>query len=443
MTMKKLWMLLLCGMMLLLCASASGEEGSPLGEAFTLDETAVMDGMNGRSWAQGYGPVEGDDITEKKGTLTICLPLRSETARGSVTAELLTESLAASPFKVQNMKATCSAVSGVYQVKLKLKLLDNYENGEYPILVRVTGKNAEGAALQTDFPMTLTLRQGRMPAVSPRPVLSDVSGNLNLGENGELRLTLTNPAAHASLTSMMLTVTDATGDVLMTGSDKLPLPDLKAGESTAVTVPVYVRPVASVTLHSLAFTVTYQALGTQGTWTESFTLPMQQEIRLEQGSVQMAQSIIQSEMNTVSWPLMNMGRSTLSNVMVTLELPEVTTRQSVLVGTLDPGETKQAKLTFTTSKEALGDYRGTLTATCEDAYGNTSTLTAPVEVTVEAAIEEKHDAGTAQAKEEKKDELPAWVLYALAGGCGVLLLALILQGVLLRGKIRRLEEDRL
>lgn len=436
--MKKLWMLLLCGMMLLMCASACGEEGSPLDEAFTLDEAVVIDGMNGRSWAQGYEP------TESSGTLTLCLPLRSETARGSVTAELLPESLAASPFKAQTMKATFSATSGVYPVKLKLKLLDDYENGEYPILVRVTGKNAEGAALQTDFPMTLVLRGGSMPAVSPRPVLSDVSGALNLGEDGELHLTLTNPAEHASLTSMMLTVTDTTGDVLMTGSDKLPLPDLKAGESAAVTVPVHVRPVASVTLHSLTFTITYQALGMPGTWTESFTLPMQQEIRLEQGSVQMAQSIIQSEMNTVSWPLMNMGKGTLSNVLVTLELPNVTTKQSVLVGTLAPGETKQAKLTFTASKEALGDYSGTLTVTCEDAYGNTSTITAPVEVTVEAAIEEKNDMGNVQTTEEKKeDELPAWVLYALAGGCGVLLMALILQGVLLRGKIRKLEEDRL
>lgn len=430
---KMLWTLLLCGMLLAVCATACGEE------AFTLDEAAVIDGMDGRSWAQGYEP------TESSGTLTLCLPLRSEAARGSVTAELLPESLAASPFKAQTMKATFTASAGMYQVRLKLKLLDGYENGEYPVVVRVTGKGAEGAALQTDFPMTLVLRSGRMPAVSPRPVLSDVSGSLNLGEDGEVRLTLTNTAEHASLTSMLLTVTDNSGDVLMTGSDKLPVPDLKPGESTAVTVPVHVRPIASVSLHPLTFTITYQALGMPGTWTESFTLPMTQEIRLEPGSVQMASSIIQGEMNTVMWQLMNMGKSALSNVLVTLELPGVTTKQNVLVGTLDPGETKQAKLTFTPSKEALGDYSGTLTVTCEDAYGNTSTLTAPVEVTVEAAIV-REDTGTGKiqaSEEEKKNELPEWVLYALAGGCGVLLLALILQGVLLRGKIRKLEEDRL
>lgn len=44
---------------------------------------------------------------------------------------------------------------------------------------------------------------------------------------------------------------------------------------------------------------------------------------------------------------------------------------------------------------------------------------------------------------EEAQEKNPYILYILAGVCAALVLALILQGSLLRRKIHRLEEDRL
>ena len=113
-------------------------------------------------------------------------------------------------------------------------------------------------------------------------------------------------------------------------------------------------------------------------------------------------------------------------------------RQSVLVGTIEPGATGQAKMTFTPARDALGDYSGTLTISCEDEYGNAEQMELPVSITVQ----EVKPAAPAQAEEEKP-AAPGWILPLTVALCFILLAGLILQGALLRSKLHKLEEERL
>ena len=130
---------------------------------------------------------------------------------------------------------------------------------------------------------------------------------------------------------------------------------------------------------------------------------------------------------------MNMGKGDICNAMVSLEIPELISRQSVLVGA-----TGQAKLTFTPPKDAHGDYSGTVTFSCEDAYGNAKQWSAPVDITIEPARP------AAEAPDgEEKPSAPAWLLPSVCALCAVLAAGLLLQGVLLRSKLHRLEEERL
>lgn len=270
------------------------------------------------------------------------------------------------------------------------------------------------------------------------PLLSDVDAALNVGEEAVLSLELTNPSGHTDMTGITLKVTDATGDILPQGSDTLLLVDLPASETIFVEVPLTVRPTAAVSLHVLRFEIGYQAQGKSLTWSESFTLPVHQEIRLEQGGVALSPTILQGELAALTLPLMNMGRGELRNVMVTLELPGITDRQSVLVGAIPAGETKQARLTFTPGKAVEGFFTGTATVSAEDAYGNDTSFALPVETTVEKAPELNV---AIQAQDEQHDTW--WPTLALALGCCVLMIVCILQGMILRRKIRRLEEARL
>lgn len=267
-----------------------------------------------------------------------------------------------------------------------------------------------------------------------RPFISDVAGDLPIGGDAVLTATLRNPGS-VPLTGLTLKVSDPKGDILSRGTDTLLLPDIPADSSIRAEIPLSVRPTASISLHLLTISLAWEG----GTWTETFTLPVTQEIRLEQGGAELPPSIIQGEMTTLTLPLMNMGRGELRNVLATLDLPGVANRQSVLVGAIAPGETKQARITFTPGKSVLGDFSGTVTVTAEDAYGNATSFALPVETAVEEApvlrvnaLEQAEPAG-----------LPLWVAIALGAACGVLLIACIVQGAVLRGKIRHLEEARL
>ena len=111
--------------------------------------------------------------------------------------------------------------------------------------------------------------------------------------------------------------------------------------------------------------------------------------------------------------------------------------QSVLVGTLSAGETKQAKLSFVPKLDSMGTNTGTVTITCEDAYGNAFTQTLDVTLTVDEPIPE---ADLQQEEEKEKIHTGAIVLIIL---CVVLAAGLVIQGAILTKKIHKLEEERL
>lgn len=420
---------LLCMTALFLIPIFALAEGS-----ISLNETSVFGDMP-CSWQQGYAP------TVTGNTLIVHVPLTVSGVTGSVKVELYADDAAISPLKTQGASATAyRGEGGAYNTTIKALLVRGRVNGDYPCTLVFTGQDAGGNPVTGEYRFVLRIRDGRMPEEAIRPVIADVHADLRVGEDATLTAVLTNPSRYADLTGLTLRVTDASGDVLPAGTDTLTLPDLPAGSTQTVSIPLKVKNDAAVSLHTLKFDLGWTALDAPGTWTESFTLPVSQTIRLEQGGVQLATTILQGEMATLTVPLMNMGRADLSNVMATLSLPGITERQSVLAGTIAPGETKQARLTFIPGMSALGLHQGTLTITGEDAYGNTTSLTIPVETTVEEPVA---ITVSADGAEEEKEPLPLWTTIALGAACGVLLIVCVIDGAVLRRKIRKLEEDRL
>lgn len=397
---------------------------------FELDEKAVINGMDGISWYQGYTP------TVQRDTLAICLPVRSETAVGKITVSLTLDDPDLLLFRGQPGTVTVSAWNGMYPVKITVPLSQSRRNGDYPAKILITGKNENGAGISETIPYVLRIRDGQE---NPETICPEITaaGDLTVGEECVLRLTVSNPTATLSMTDCELTLTDSAGEVLMSGSNRLAFGEVLPGTNANVEVPVTVKGKAAVELHSLSLKLTYRVLGEEKTWEETIAYPVTQEIRLEQGEITMPASAIQGELTTLSVPLMNMGKGDICNAMVSLEIPELIQRQSVLVGTLEPGATGQAKLSFMPPKDALGDYSGKVTFSCEDAYGNGEQWEVPVDITVEAAkpVEE--------GKTQEKKETPALLLPGVCVLCVLLLAGMLVQGALLRSKLHKLEEERL
>jgi len=267
-------------------------------------------------------------------------------------------------------------------------------------------------------------------------VISDVVGNLDIGTDGSLSLTISNPTTTQSIMDGEITVTDSSGEILMSGSNRFLIPEILPGKSEVVTIPMTVKGNAAISQHTLEVKFSYKVLGKDAEWKETFTVPVTQSIRLEQGGVQLPTAIA-GELGNMTLPLMNMGNGELQNVLVKLEMDGVLDAQSVLVGTMAAGETKQAKLTFTPKLDSVGTHSGTVTITCEDAYGNTFFQTLEVTLTVDEPIPEVE----LQQEEEKEKMSPVTIMLIIL--CVALVAGLVVQGTILTKKIHTLEEERL
>lgn len=395
----------------------------------TVDEYTTINGME-KSIYQGYEPaIVGN-------TMTICLPLRAEGFAGGITVSIGLDDPHVFLLTSQPREVTVTPSDGLYPVKLNLSLERNRRNGDYPATITIRGTDEEGRELIQTLPYVIRIRDGYSSHETMTPMISDVVSELNVGSEGSISFTLTNPTTTQSITEGVVTLTDSSGEILMSGSHRLTIPEILPGESTTVTVPVTVKGTAAIAAHVLELKFSYSALGNTAEWTETFTLPVTQAIRLEQGGVQM-DTAVAGELGNMTLPLMNMGKGELRNVLVKLEMDGVLDEQSVLVGTIEAGETKQARLSFTPKLDSVGQHTGTVTVTCEDVYGNTSTQTLDVVLTVDEPIPETTPG---EEEEAKKPDTVKIILIVL---CVLLAAGMAVEGKILTDKLHKIEEERL
>ena len=396
---------------------------------YELDQHSTIDGMN-RSWYQGYAP----SISYHK--MTLCLPIRAESCVGDITVSLALDDPNVFVLSGEPKDVTVSPKNDIYPVKLVLPLEQYRRNGDYPATITIKGTDKTGKDIVETMPYIIRIRDGYGSHETLEPVISAVVGNLDVGTDGSLSLTISNSTTTQSIMDGEITVTDSAGEILMTGSNRFSVPEILPGKSEVVTIPMTVKGNASISQHTLEVKLSYSCLGKSAEWTESFTVPVTQAIRLEQGGVQLPTAIA-GELGNMTLPLMNMGKGELRNVLVKLEMEGVLDAQSVLVGTMAAGETKQAKLTFTPKLDSVGTHSGTVTITCEDAYGNSFSQTLDVTLTVDEPIPEVE----LQQEEEKEKMSPVTIMLIIL--CIALVAGLVVQGTILTKKIHALEEERL
>lgn len=401
--------------------------------AFSIDPFRILNGMN-RSWLQGYEP----SVAQNKWMLV--LPVLSEQANGSIQTELIMHDETLSPFKPQTMSVKTQRSEGsIYAVRLPLELYADRNNGDYACTIRFTGQTKSGDALSMDMPYTVRIRDGQASREVMRIQITDVVTNLKLGEEGVVTAKFTNPCKTVAFEQLVLRISDKSQEIIPLSADVVYLEDLKPGESRTISIPMIVKPDASVSYHILDFSLNWLSLDKPVAQTESYTVPVTQEMRLEQGGVKMADSVIAGDSVTITLPLMNMGRGDLINVLATVSLPGITEKQSVLVGTIAPGETRNAQITLQPGKHISGEFTGTLTVKATDNDGNPTSFDLPISLSVEEPVNTTTQDNTLVQQEEK---IP-YFTYGLAGGCILLLILCIVQGAVLRRKIRKMEEDRL
>ena len=219
--MKRLICILLT-MLLVLSVS-----GAAFAAEFEIDRYAAIDGM-GKSWYQGYAPAV------KNNTMTLCLPLRAESCVGDITASLVLDDPNVFVLSGQPKDVTVSPKDGIYPVKLVLPLEQHRRNGDYPATITIKGSDGNGKEIVETMHYIIRIRDGYGSHETMEPVITDVVGNLDVGTDGSLRLTICNPTTTQSIMEGEITVTDATGEILMSGSNRVPVNEILPGKSETV-----------------------------------------------------------------------------------------------------------------------------------------------------------------------------------------------------------------
>ncbi len=404
-------------------------------EALELDAAHAYSNMP-RPYKQGYYPLVKGDYAY------VVLPLLAGERDYTITATLTPDAPEVAPYELdgltQQVKPRSYSFDGervrAYLISFRLRLYDDCMDGDYPLTVSVLDGGRE-----TRFPLTLTISGRRANPEAPRIEILDCAPDLNVGEAGELTLTLVNRSRTRAAHGVTLAISDADGHVLPRGSDTLGLPDLDPGASAELTLPVRVQADAPARPHAVQFTLKY-GYGADQTAEQAlrYTLELTQRIRLEYTEPTLPERVTQGDVTVMSVTLMNMGRGKLVNALLTPDMPGLSSGGSVLLGDIAPGDSASGAVNFRVSADALGEQRGTLTIYCEDEYGNPYSRQVALATTVQPA-----PAPTAAAEspaDESKPALPAWLPWAL---CGALALALASVVALYSRRLRLNEEQRL
>lgn len=428
---KNIWVAaLLAALFLALFCAACAENAS----AFTVDETAVLRGMD-RSFLQGYEPSMGG------GHWNFIFPVCSDSVVGNITAELVPPAGCTSFFKGGDLTVSArEEQKGVWGVRLSPAVFSSPKNADYPCVIRLSGKDAKGSPVTGEIPYTIRVRGATASVEKVRLEIREVQADLSVGEEGEIRVTLANPCAAVNMEDLELKISDSAGHILPRNAETVSTGNLAIGESVTVAYPVTVVEKATVAPHVLKLDLSWTALGQAASFSGSYTVPVRQEIRLEQGGLKMSPFVTAGDSLAVTLPLMNMGKADVVNTLATVTLPGVTERQSVLVGTIQPGETKQAQLILSPAKDLEGSFDGELAVECTDQDGNKSSFSLPLHLEVTKPVPAASSAANETGTPQEKTPVLVWIL---AGSCAFLFFIFLAQGVILRRKLHLLEEARL
>ena len=411
-------------------------------QPFELDIGHIYNGMD-RPYGQGYTPA----IT--RNTKTVILPVLSDAAQGDITAALAPKNLNYTPFKQQTLEKQfsrkeyrfASGTVSAYLVAFKLEMYQNRLNGEYPLVITVSGLDAKGNEIAQAFELEAVVADGIEDTEIPRAEITafQTGGDyLSAGGNGEIRLQVRNASDLRTLKNLSVRLLDAAGDVLPLPVDTVRVEQLPAGGSAECVIPVTVAQKAAAQLHTLEILIQYTYGGGKTVNASvKYTVDVRQPVRLEYTEAALPVRVTQGDVPSFAMTLMNMGKSTISNALLTFNVPGLSNGGSVLAGTIAPGESKAASTNFRVDGSVLGEVNGTLSISYEDAYGESHRIELPLKTVIEKKEVQVYGM---QEEDEKEKQYPLWIPYS---ACALLTLLLILQRIWLQRKIRILEERHL
>lgn len=395
--------------------------------SFVIDAQHVYPGMD-TSYAQGYVPSVREDLVE----VVLPLVLKGNASCDTVTAVVDLGEAAETPFAPGNYANTFSwqryEMDGgrvsCYLVRFSLTLKPDRVNGSYPILVNVEGVTGGGVMITRQFPLYVVIRDGKEPVDPDEPVsqpklmvesFTYEPHPLRAGEEGSLSFMVRNMSATRSAKNIMLSFQDESGEVLPASTGSAYIPSIATGESRTCQLAVRATDTAAAGPHTVTVTMEYEDDSAVAfTAADTAVVDIEQPLRLEYEQPALPAKVTEGDNLAFSMNLMNMGKSTVYNALITFSISGLNDGGSVLAGNIEPGKSVLAKANLLVSDMdgRYGESHGKVILTYEDGAGELFTR----EMEVRTVIEEKIGAAPiADTKEAPKaPSAPWWAVAAVA-----------------------------
>ncbi|MDP2891602.1 MAG: hypothetical protein Q8O09_00495 [Bacillota bacterium] len=404
--------------------------------SFSVDTRHAYDGME-KSYAEGYSPSIID------GNALVVLPLIVQNVTEPLDVAVGLGDPSSSPFAYKNYqkqfaKKSYSFDEGTiecYLVSFALPLVESRVNGNYAVTFSISGKAVDGRPVSAEFTLYVSVTDGKDPntpepertqAPQPQPKLMVESYSLDrdyleAGGSAKLTVTVKNTSVTQKIKNVKLSFSEESGEILPSGTGAGYCKAIAKGGTYTWNVSLNAITGAQAKPHIASITMEYEdASAAALSATDRVIIQIRQPVRLEYEEPSLPSRVTQGDTPSFSMNLMNMGKSTLYNVLLKFDIPGLSNGGSVLVGTIVSGESKTGTTNFKIGKDILGDISGTLMLSYEDEYGEHYEKTLPLSTTIEKKAEV-----TTSAEVKITDSKAAFPWWTVCVGGSVILIAAI------------------
>ena len=457
------------------------------GSVLTILNTDLFEGME-QTYSEGYMP------QVKDGAIQLVLPLASREPLADDAVTVQVQAADDAPVILPTYDRTVverahTAVSAdgaerdvcCFLVSFSLPLAESAAAGRWPLTLTASGQTQSGTAFTESFTVYVTVPQQSLP--QPEEPLQDVphepdpdpgaagtsvnGGNapdssaaqstppphprlmltslqtsswpVSAGQDFSVEAVLKNMSRAQAVTNVLVTLAPAgdaltpqAGQTLSFHFDRIP-----AEGTVSLTVLLHADGSAEPGTQRLTVNYTYEGKeNEQYTGEDEILLALVQPVRLTWDIPEVPRSVHAGDTLNLAFQALNMGKTSLYNVRITLEGQGLRPENSLFLGNIDGGQAAQGEmyvfvglLDADDPERKYGTAAGTMTLTAESAEGEVTTLSEAFETTIEAPLIE-----TALVQEEKEPEEDTSFQWILVSVVAAAVIAVLLTAQITRRK---------
>lgn len=248
---------------------------------------------------------------------------------------------------------------------------------------------------------------------------------LEAGGEADLTVTIRNTNGSRYIKNAIFSFSELSGEIIPVGSDSVFVAKLDKGAEYAWSFKVRALPAARSGIHTAVIALSYEDNAhLPHTMSSTIYLELRQPVRLYFEEPEFPARVLQGETPRFSLTLMNLGKSPVYNALLSFEIEGLASGGSVLIGTIESGESKEGLANFRVDSDKTGPVAGKVTLTYEDDRGTFYENEIPVKTTIGARVVQ--DQPESDEKAASGTLLSRWLLPAAAFLLVILIVAAVL-----------------